>query len=1186
MSLISYVLNLAPNASKESGGNLDTISAKTTSINTVTGAQADSAYAGSGNATVVSALKGIYSKSAEGALESGGNLDSIATDATALAIVAGAQTDTAYAGSGNTGIIGALKGIFNKADARSWNLSSSDDSVAITASALPLPTGAATDSSVQSLISAVKATINLAGSVWFDPSANPVVYYVRRESVNEGTGTYTVTWEHPDGTSATPTVANLQAVSNATNVQTETLVYTATASGTGYSSGDILIHTTGIDLGQSTATVAYSFWLNANTTSILASTPTGGTFVQNVQAVTVSNAFALESGGNLAAVATASGTASDAAYAGSGSSTIISALKGIYHALVSTPAVSVSNLPSNQTVSGTVAVSNGFASETGGNLDTINTSTAAVSTAAGTKADAAYVGSGSSSIVGILKGIYSKSATGAVETGGNLATIATETTAIATATGVQADTSYSGTGSAGVISVLKGIYDKVSATTAVSGSVSVSNFPSNTAQETGGNLAAVATATGAQSDTAYAGSGSTGIIGALKGIYAKLAGTLTVSVSNSFALDSSSQSILTQTTATAGAAGTTADAAYSGTGNSTIVAALKGVYAKLAGTLAVSVASLPLPTGAASDTSVQSVVTETTAIANASGTTADAAYAGSGTSTIIAALKGIYSKVAGTLAISASSLPLPTGAATDTTLQSINTSVQAVTSAINASVQISGTVWFDPTTSTPTYYVRREKDTSGGTVTISWENLDGTSATPTVANLQSVSNSKDIANSTIVYTGTASGTGYSSGDVLVHAFGVDSRTAPVSIAYSFWLNATTGAILSSAPTNITQAVQAVSGTVTANIGTTNGLALAANQPAVNADGGSLAHVTNFPSTQTVSGTVSVTGVAQESGGNLASIATSSTAIKTATGTTADSAYAGSGSASLVSLLKGVYAALTSTISVYVSNPTTNPSLESGGNLDSISASNTVIKTTAGTTADAAYTGSGSASIVAVLKGVYSKLAGTLAISASALPLPTGAAADTSVQSVVTQTTAVATASGTTADSVYAGSGNASIVSVLKGIYAKVAPGALESGGNLASVATSNTAISTATGTTADAAWTSGSGSIVSLLKAIAAITTRVNVTKTDVSGSITVGGTAQQLTAANTSRIGYEIQNTSSGVLYINDVGGSATTAATAGNGSIQLNPGDYWSPTNGVPTSAISIIGTVTGQTFVARIW
>jgi len=56
--------------------------------------------------------------------------------------------------------------------------------------------------------------------------------------------------------------------------------------------------------------------------------------------------------------------------------------------------------------------------------------------------------------------------------------------------------------------------------------------------------------------------------------------------------------------------------------------------------------------------------TNSTAIAGAAGTTADSAYAGSGTATMIAALKGVYAKLAGTLGISAASLPLPAGAST------------------------------------------------------------------------------------------------------------------------------------------------------------------------------------------------------------------------------------------------------------------------------------------------------------------------------------------------------------------------------------------------------------------------------------------------------------------------------------------------------------------------------------------
>jgi hypothetical protein len=50
------------------------------------------------------------------------------------------------------------------------------------------------------------------------------------------------------------------------------------------------------------------------------------------------------------------------------------------------------------------------------------------------------------------------------------------------------------------------------------------------AQETGGNLAAVAAAAGTTADTAYGGSGTSSIIAAAKGVYALLAGTLTAAI--------------------------------------------------------------------------------------------------------------------------------------------------------------------------------------------------------------------------------------------------------------------------------------------------------------------------------------------------------------------------------------------------------------------------------------------------------------------------------------------------------------------------------------------------------------------------------------------------------------------------------------------------------------------------------
>jgi len=84
------------------------------------------------------------------------------------------------------------------------------------------------------------------------------------------------------------------------------------------------------------------------------------------------------------------------------------------------------------------------------------------------------------------------------------------------------------------------------------------------------------------------------------------------------------------------------------------------------------------------------------------------------------------------------------------------------------------------------------------------------------------------------------------------------------------------------------------------------------------------------------------------------------------------------------------------------------------------------------------------------------------------------------------------------------------------------------------------------------------------------------------SGTITTGGTAQTLSAANSARNGFWIQNQSAGSLWIYELG-----AATQASPSLEIKPGQlYEYPAGGVPASAISIIGATTGQVFAAREW
>lgn len=83
---------------------------------------------------------------------------------------------------------------------------------------------------------------------------------------------------------------------------------------------------------------------------------------------------------------------------------------------------------------------------------------------------------------------------------------------------------------------------------------------------------------------------------------------------------------------------------------------------------------------------------------------------------------------------------------------------------------------------------------------------------------------------------------------------------------------------------------------------------------------------------------------------------------------------------------------------------------------------------------------------------------------------------------------------------------------------------------------------------------------------------------TDLSGTITAGGTAQTLVAANEGRDHCFIGNpNAAGSLWVNDLGG---TAAANGAGSTEIIPGQV------VQTrarNAISIYGATTGMKFTA---
>lgn len=199
--------------------------------------------------------------------------------------------------------------------------------------------------------------------------------------------------------------------------------------------------------------------------------------------------------------------------------------------------------------------------------------------------------------------------------------------------------------------------------------------------------------------------------------------------------------------------------------------------------------------------------------------------------------------------ISAATLPLPTDAAKeDGNLATIASNTATANSALsNISSTLSSqkymTIWTDDTGS---YFLLQLAP--GGTPV--WTNTAGSvlSSGPG-AGMRVASGVSAIVDATR-YQATAAGTGYSVGDYLSHIVTTDPTSG--TVLGFFWLNVSTNLKLAAAP---------LATTIAPITALPVGASTSANQPAINADGGSLAHVTNWP------------GVALETGGNLATIAT-------------------------------------------------------------------------------------------------------------------------------------------------------------------------------------------------------------------------------------------------------------------------------------------------------------------------
>ena len=187
-----------------------------------------------------------------------------------------------------------------------------------------------------------------------------------------------------------------------------------------------------------------------------------------------------------------------------------------------------------------------------------------------------------------------------------------------------------------------------------------------------------------------------------------------------------------------------------------------------------------------------------------------------------------------------------------------------------------------------------------------------------------------------------------------------------------------------------------------------------------------------------------------------------------------------------------------------------------------------------------------AAMIAILNGIVTAVQATTSatqpVSLATLPLASGAATDTKVEAV-------------------------------RALLA--AP--LQVTGPLTSAQLTTAALATS------AAQTTGNTSLTAIQTALAGtvkVDTVVQATSTNRSGTITAGGTAQQLMASNASRRGFVIQNNSNSALFVNGIG-----AATSDGLSLTIAAGAlYESSVQHTGTGAVSILGATTGQVFYAR--
>jgi len=146
-----------------------------------------------------------------------------------------------------------------------------------------------TNTVLSNILSELQNSVAFSETVWYDAisSAPTVLWYVRVVTVDQTTGTQTITWKDINGNPATPVIANLQQVTTSADYEFNTVAYRAIIGGTGYSINDRIQKLQIINMV--TTTLVATIWNNETTGLILGTPPTFSNLVVDDSYATSAN---------------------------------------------------------------------------------------------------------------------------------------------------------------------------------------------------------------------------------------------------------------------------------------------------------------------------------------------------------------------------------------------------------------------------------------------------------------------------------------------------------------------------------------------------------------------------------------------------------------------------------------------------------------------------------------------------------------------------------------------------------------------------------------------------------------------------------------------------------------------------------------------------------------------------------